>query len=646
VFAAHPRIAPGLVARRGYQEAIAAECLARNTLVILPTGMGKTIVALLVMAERLRGGGRAILLAPTKPLVEQHARFLAGALVGLEVRTLTGEVGPEDRELAWRVEGVVCSTPQVLQNDLRHGRAALGGVALLVVDEAHRAVGEYAYAGIARAYREEAPQGRLVGMTASPGADADKIAEVMENLGIEGIEIRTEHDPDVAPYAQRVDVEAIEVAMPPAVERIAQLLRAALRETVQELQRAGAVRAAGEASRRDLLEAQRRLGARANEAQREDAGEVFQLLSAVARAMKLDHAVELCETQGLGPLRSYEERLRQDPSRAAKALLRDARVDEAFRQLAQARVEHPKLRRVALLLQDQLRAKPEMKAIVFAHYRDTSDVLQEELARVEGLKPVRFVGQASKGEDKGLSQKEQQRLLDQFRAGEHNVLIATSVAEEGLDVPSTDLVVFYEPVPSEIRSIQRRGRTGRNRPGRVVVLLTKGTRDVASYWTARRKERSMRNEVQELRQRFARVNASWEKPAGQQTLASFAAPASSGEVEVDHRVANSPVAAALRQRGVQLRPGTLPGATFRMGTTAVRVVEAGELANPASRGRIEAELRALKRFGQPVVLLVGEPAAEGQAASKGWAAHGLLVRSARDAAEGAELVAGLLGAAP
>ncbi len=72
-------------------------------------------------------------------------------------------------------------------------------------------------------------------------------------------------------------------------------------------------------------------------------------------------------------------------------------------------------------------------------------------------------------------------ILDAFRAGEYNVLIATSVAEEGLDIPSTDLVIFYEPVPSEIRSIQRRGRTGRNAVGRVVVLMSKGTRDEGAY---------------------------------------------------------------------------------------------------------------------------------------------------------------------
>ena len=72
------------------------------------------------------------------------------------------------------------------------------------------------------------------------------------------------------------------------------------------------------------------------------------------------------------------------------------------------------------------------------------------------------------------------------------MLVATSVAEEGLDIPNCDLVIFYEPVPSEIRYIQRRGRTGRIKKGRAIILMAKGTRDEAFYWSARRKEGKMK----------------------------------------------------------------------------------------------------------------------------------------------------------
>src|SRR5207245_11704099 len=115
------------------------------------------------------------------------------------------------------------------------------------------------------------------------------------------------------------------------------------------------------------------------------------------------------------------------------------------------------------------------------------------------VRPMRFVGQASRGEDIGLSQKEQVDILDRFRGGAVNVLVATAIGEEGLDIPQVDLVVFYEPVPSEIRTIQRRGRTGRSAAGRVVTLVTKDTRDEAYLYSARRKERKMHVELDRLR---------------------------------------------------------------------------------------------------------------------------------------------------
>jgi ERCC4-related helicase len=372
---------------------------------------------------------------------------------------------------------------------------------------------------------------------------------------------------------------------------------------------------------------------------RRRAGYLFAAMSNAGVAIQAYHTLELLETQGVAPFRAYLEKLRgkDKPGKSDRVFLADARLQEAAEVLESVKVSHPKLAKLVTALAGQFEEHPESLAIVFAQYRDTIDSILKAL-EAEGITAHRFVGQATRGEDKGMSQGEQREVLERFRRGEFKVLVASSVAEEGLDIPQVDLVVFYEPVVSEIRSIQRRGRTGRNRPGRVVVLLTKGTRDVASYWTAKRKERAMRDEVQELRQRFARVNASWERPQGQMTLVRFG-----GEVEVDHRLANSPMAAALRARGVQLKPETLPGATFRAGQTGVRVVEAGDLL-PSMRGRLEAELRALHRFEQPVVLLLGE-ADETSVAARAWQQQGFVVRRARDAEQGAELVAGLLGAA-
>src|SRR5207245_1472949 len=195
VFVTHELLRRGAVEERAYQVNIARACLERSTLVVLPTGMGKTVIAAMVIAEVLRRrGGRILFLAPTKPLVEQHAASMRKVLVVDRITLFTGEAtAPEDRELLWRENKIIVSTPQVIRNDVRAERISLDDVSLIVFDEAHRAVGDYAYVDVAAAYKE-VPDRLVLGMTASPGSSAEKILEVCGNLGITAVEIRPKND--------------------------------------------------------------------------------------------------------------------------------------------------------------------------------------------------------------------------------------------------------------------------------------------------------------------------------------------------------------------------------------------------------------------------------------------------------------------
>ncbi len=500
-------IVPGKVLRRDYQVSVAVECTKRNTLVIIPTGLGKTVIALLVMAARVtEQPGKVLFLAPTKPLVEQHAAFLGDTFLHPPITVFTGETSPADREIDWRTSNVICSTPQVIQNDLIAGRIDLKDVTCVVFDESHRAVGNYAYGFIAERYREDRATGLTLAMTASPGAKADKIREVCERLFVEGVEARNEYDSDVEKYVQDVKVEPIQVTVPESLRKPADIVKTLLEEHIRDL-RAFDVYKGPYASRKELLACQARLQAKLR--QGGDSSATYAALSLQAGALKLAHALELVETQGLAAFQTYVERLRDDESKAARALLADHRFQHALDLAERTNVEHPKLRKVAVLLRQEFAARPESRVIVFTNYRDTAELLERELAKVDGLRPKRFVGQATRSAtDKGLSQKQQVAIVEEFKQGLHNVLIATSVAEEGLDIPSTDLVIFYEPVASEIRTIQRRGRTGRKHAGRVIVLITKGTRDEVYNFASRGKERRMRTEIESLKSHFSAVNAS------------------------------------------------------------------------------------------------------------------------------------------
>ncbi len=496
----HPRVRPGVLEEREYQGAIARAAAEHNTLVVLPTGLGKTAIALRVVAEHLLREPRSsiLLLAPTRPLVVQHAREVERTLFAPRPLVLTGAISPERRGELLNPPQVVVATPQVVANDLVSAGFPLASFSLIVFDEAHRAVGDYPYVAIGRA-NNDGPRARVLAMTASPGGSLERIREVWTNLAIERFEYRTEQSPDVAPYLHGIGVEAIVVPVPPEVRHLAILLRAAIGRAAQTLQRLGLLQE-GEVNRRAVLAVGAQLHHRLSverDAGGASSASLWQAVTAQAVVMKGLHALDLTESQGVDALREFFARQSVTPGRRAtpaqRAFLGDPDVQEVRRRLGEITLEHPKIGRAVTLVRDEVHGKPGARVIVFSQYRDTVDRLVAEFDALHDpeVRAARFVGQAAHGRDPGLSQKDQVGLLDRFRAGSVNCLVATSVAEEGLDIPSTDLVVLYEPIPDVIRTIQRRGRTGRARAGHAVVLVAEGTRDEGLQRSAFARERRM-----------------------------------------------------------------------------------------------------------------------------------------------------------
>ena len=337
--------------------------------------------------------------------------------------------------------------------------------------------------------------GLVLGMTASPGSSGSRIKEVCKNLGIDHIEVRSESDPDVIKYVHDIQTDFVEVEVPPEMKRIIFVLRNLYDEYVSMLTKFGVLDKKRPVTRKYLLEVGNALQARSRSGEKHR--NLFQAMSLQAMAIKVDHALEMAETQGATALRNYLKGLQEEAtadggSKASRTIVASAQFIKAQEMLLTLKVEHPKLAKVMTIVSWQVNQNPDSRVIVFTHFRDTADLMASKLATVDGVRVVKLVGQSMHSGEKGLRQKEQVGVLDRFRSGEFNVLVATSVGEEGLDVASTDLVVFYEPVASEIRAIQRRGRTGRKRSGRVVVLVTKGTRDEAYAYASSNKERSMR----------------------------------------------------------------------------------------------------------------------------------------------------------
>ncbi|PSQ35522.1 hypothetical protein BRD11_02500 [Halobacteriales archaeon SW_12_69_24] len=517
-----PMLADGCIEERRYQLRLADTATRDHTLVCLPTGLGKTAVSLLVTADRLaEHGGKSLLMAPTKPLVQQHAGFYREALEvpDDEIVVFTGDVRPDDRAALWDDARVVCATPQVVENDLVGNRITLADVVHCTFDECHRATGEYAYNYIADRYHADADRPLVSGMSASPGGDKEEILTVCDNLGLREVAVMTEDDADVEAHTYHTAVEWEEVELPDAVLSIRDQLNDVISERLESLRELGVANTTDPNLSQSQLN---RIRAKLQRLVDNGDSEGYQGMSAHAEIMKLRRAVELVETQSVESLRRYFERQRDaarssGASKASQRFVSDPRVEQAMQSAESFDDLHPKFRRTRILLARTLGVEEGDRVIVFTESRDTAESLTDFLG--EHFRTRRFVGQADTEGSDGMTQTEQTDTLEQFRNGEFEVLVSTSVAEEGLDVPDVDLVLFYEPVPKGIRSIQRKGRTGRASEGRVVVLMAADTRDEAFFWKSRNEEKQMETELRKLKDIEGEIEA---EIAAQSGVAEFA----------------------------------------------------------------------------------------------------------------------------
>jgi Fanconi anemia group M protein len=500
-----------LVEPRAYQISIIKSVYGgRNTLVVLPTGLGKTLIAVFAMAKALHSGKKALFLAPTKPLSEQHCNSLAKMLKvdSAHLLLLTGSMAGNTRKEREADAKVIAATPQTFSNDLKRGRVGLEDFGIVVFDECHRAVGRYAYTYIADECRLRGVQ--LIGLTASPGSDKKKIGALIDTLGIENIEIRITEDADVEQYVMRKDIRTYMVEKGPVVESVLSMLKPVIDDHLTSLYSHGL------SPFRNFEKMPKGRLLQIGDAIRKIQAKNYKFMGVYDYVYVLDlaHAYDLAATEGLYPFVSYFESLesRETKSRVVKSIIANASVRAAVqiaRDALNRSEEHPKMPLMAGLLGSELGGK---SVIVFAQYRSTTKKIVEVLGK-SGIAAREFVGKRT-----GMTQAQQQQTLNQFRNGEFKVLVATSIGEEGLDIPAVDAVVFYEPVPNEIRSIQRKGRAGRMKFGTIIILAAKGTKDEAYLFISRVKEKRMRETVLRIKEGMDRRTRIPKGEAGQRSL--------------------------------------------------------------------------------------------------------------------------------
>jgi len=484
---------------RLYQEKILSEASKSNCLVVLPTGLGKTIVGLSLSALMLKKNDECfvLFLAPTKPLIEQH-RKVFGEFFSFEnqIISVSGNTKPEERQKEYEKAKIIFATPQTIQNDLIIKRLNLGKCCLLVYDECHRAIGDYAYVFISQVYKNQRENIKVLGLSASPGSDKDKILEVCKNLYLDNIIYKSESDPDVAPYINKKEIELIELTLPKELVEIKKMLEASLKKKLDIMKARGLIDTSdlNKISKKTFLMLNNELSKKIKES---SDPEFFKFISLNSEVIKTLYCLDLLQTQGVKPLANYFTELKNHLKiKSNSNLFKDSDFREAALKSfeIEGKVEHPKFEKIKSMIAENL--KGSEKFIIFTQYRETAFRIVQFL-KSAAIKPALFVGQAGK---EGLSQKKQLDVISDFEAGAYNVLVATSVAEEGLHIPSVDYAIFFEPVPSGLRMIQRKGRVGRVKIGRVFVMYTKGCIDEKYLFVSRAKEKRMKYAIDDAKE--------------------------------------------------------------------------------------------------------------------------------------------------
>ncbi|KAG6832231.1 hypothetical protein H0H92_004196 [Tricholoma furcatifolium] len=460
--------------KRDYQFNIVKRCLFDNTIVALPTGLGKTFIAGVIMLNYYRWfpEGKIVFVAPTKPLVAQQieACHQACGIPGCDAAELTGQIARAARGRLWKEKRIFYMTPQTLVNDLVIENCDVRDIVLLVIDEAHRATGDYAYNQVVRFLMAKNPHHRILALTATPGGNPDAVQNLVDGLHISHIEIRDENSLDLKQYIHHKRIEQHIINMSEDVNKVKNPLAALI--NVRKFLPQFSIYISKE---------------------KQNTREISSLLET-----EVEGTLGMCHTYIQELSHSADEDSSSAPGKAAasakkKGLREDPMFQAVLRELEKQKVcgfsPHPKMDRVRTLIIDHFAQRlpdegdgphDETRAMVFVTFREAVDEIVEALNAEQPLiRAHKFIGQGTdKQGKKGLAQKEQLDIIQRFKAGEWNVLVATSIGEEGLDIGEVDLIVCYDAQKTPIRMLQRLGRTGRKREGVVHVLLAEGREEL------------------------------------------------------------------------------------------------------------------------------------------------------------------------
>lgn len=538
---------------RDYQYDIIHKSFYKNLLCAIPTGMGKTFIASTVMLNYYRWfkEGKIIFMAPTRPLIAQQIQACLGVTdIPSGDTAILLDKSRKNRPDIWNSKRVFFTTPQVVENDLKAGILNPKEIVCLVVDEAHRARGNYSYTNVVQFIDRFNTSYRVLALTATPAADIEGVQEVVNNLHISKIEIRTEESIDIVKYMKRKETVRINVGMNSEMQDIMELLGYAIDPILKQANEANIYDVTDPSKINFFLVMQKSQAIIKNPTLNEGLKwkyyfilQVIGYVGQMMRRLKIygvrtfySYYQNKCKefrtkySMGKSTNKTSAEFFYHDALKKIEAICDKVLADSNY-------VSHPKLEHMIDELLTFFQHKKSSRVIVFTELRESALEIVKCIDSVAGedCKAHIFIGQAKakegfdedeyvrknakKGRGKkkqqereerereaaekknqekeaaaaeraasrtatseeaqlqGMNQKTQKELIRKFKKGEFNVLVATSIGEEGLDIGEVDLIICYDSTSSPIKNIQRMGRTGRKNDGKVILLLA-GTEEL------------------------------------------------------------------------------------------------------------------------------------------------------------------------
>ena len=354
----HPMLREGVEAR-AYQLRSLERILSFSTLMVMPTGFGKTAVEWMAMAEFLRlGASKIVLIAPTTGLVDQQVSMARERLNIDEeqITAYTGGTAPEKRQELWEQSVVIIATPQVIRNDAMSGTINLASVDLLIMDEAHHATGNHAYAQVGQLYRRQHPDGRVLGATASPGSSLQNINEVRTNLGVFNLDLSKRSEPLMQLYDVDMEIHTHFLDLPDTVLTLLAPLKTHFDAEVAHLQRQGFLAPKEHIGTKDIERAQ--MSASRAIQQRDVRG--YDAARRVADLRRIHMLMNLIQTQGTSMAASFLDRAEEEGRKGRKTnrMLSLPVIHQLRKALNDTDELHPKLPLVNELVKNELNEKP------------------------------------------------------------------------------------------------------------------------------------------------------------------------------------------------------------------------------------------------------------------------------------------------